>query len=139
MITGDSDDLDFKDIKEVFIMTQQHKRHHLKDKKKNPGTPGTPGPVFQDPGNPLDDENVYVEHKPGEYKYPDNCTEKFCQIYVKWSTNSNDQVDFVVIGRNTSSINVVLSKGKNEKVMEDGNDVISGYSNRTVFDAHLKG
>ena len=139
MITGDSDDLDFKDIKEVFIMTQQHKSHHLKDKKKNPGTPGTPRPVFQDPGNPLDDENVYEEHKPGEYKYPDNCTEKFCQIYVKWSTNSNDQVDFVVIGRNTSSINVVLSKGKNEKVMEDGNDVISGYSNGTVFDAHLKG
>ena len=136
MITGDSDDLDFEDIKEVFIMTQQHKKHHLKGKKKNPGTPG---PVFQDPGNPLDDENVYEEHKPGEYKYPDNCNEKSCQIYVKWSTNSNDQVDFVVIGRNTSSINVVLTKGKNEKVMEDGNDVISGYSNGTVFDAHLKG
>ena len=61
---------------------------------------------------------------------------------MEWSTNSNDQVDFVVIGRNTSSINVVLTKGKNEKVMEDmedGNDVISGYSNGTVLDAHLKG
>ena len=128
MITGDENDMDFKDIKEVFIMTQQHKRHpHLKAKKKNYDL------------LPLEDENIYVEHKPGEYKYPDNCHEKFCQIYVKWSTNSNDQVDFVVIGRNTSSINVVLSKGKNEKVMEDGNDVISGYSNGTIFDAHLKG
>ena len=35
MITGDSDDLDFKDIKEVFIMTQQHERQHLKAKKIN--------------------------------------------------------------------------------------------------------
>ena len=89
-----------------------------------------------------EDENIYVEHKPGEYKYPSECHEKSCQIYVEWSTNSNDQVDFVVIGRNTSSINVVLTKGKNEKDMEDmedGNDVISGYSNGTVFDAHLKG
>ena len=128
MITGDAYDLDFKDIKEVFIMTQQHKRHpHIKAKKKNYDL------------LPLEDENIYIEHKPGEYKYPGNCHEKSCQIYVKWSTNSNDQVDFVVIGRNTSSINVVLTKGKNEKVMEDGNDVISGYSNGTVFDAHLKG
>ena len=35
MTTGDADDLDFKDIKEVFIMTQQHKRHHSKAKKIN--------------------------------------------------------------------------------------------------------
>ena len=35
MITGDAYDLDFKDIKEVFIMTQQHKKPRLKAKKIN--------------------------------------------------------------------------------------------------------
>ena len=63
-----------------------------------------------------EEETVYEEYKPGEYKYPEDCHEKSCEYYMEWSTNGNDQVDFVVIGRNTSSINIVLTDGRNEKV-----------------------
>ena len=63
-----------------------------------------------------EDENIHEEYKHGEYKYPKYCHEKSCKYYMEWSTNDNDQVDFVVMGRNTSSINLVLTNGKNEKV-----------------------
>ena len=37
MVTGDENDLDIEKIKEVFIMTQHHKKHHSKVQKKKLG------------------------------------------------------------------------------------------------------
>lgn len=54
--------------------------------------------------------------KSGSFKYPPNCKSKSCKYYVKW-TMLGDNVDFLVMARNTSSVNIGL-KGKNSKVIK---------------------
>ena len=46
----------------------------------------------------------------GVYKYPPDCEEKDCKYHVEWSNGETaDEVNFVIIARNTSGLNVGLA------------------------------
>ena len=141
MITGDSDDLDFKDIKEVFIMTQQHKKHHLKAKKKNPGTPG---PVFQDPGNPgrviQDPGNPgNPQKKSGGFNFPENCKKDDCIFYFTWKEFKTEFLQFTVKIKSTITLlHLGISQGNIMKKDVRNTDVLSFNSGGTITDGHIE-
>ena len=46
----------------------------------------------------------------GVYKYPADCKEENCKYHVEWSSGEEeDIINFVVIARNTSALNVGLA------------------------------